>query len=216
MKVLDQLKRMKKDDLVKMADELGVKGITHSNRLDLAKKILLKQKQNELNQESEPVIVPELEGPQRKPEFEALIGEEPSEMPEVGPELSQEPKDGRGGYREGAGRPPGLTDEKARAQRVLKNEVPDPAIEFVVECIFGLTGEGKPKKIVPTTKMIALPVTNLLSYYFPNLHISPVLQSWFDLGIGIKNLVVSRIEAARSEPVVESGETEDNGKRGPD
>ncbi|KKK77244.1 hypothetical protein LCGC14_2855570, partial [marine sediment metagenome] len=101
------------------------------------------------------------------------------------------------GEREGAGRPPGLTDEKARVQRILKNQVPDPVVEFAVECAFNLSGEPKKKSAEPTTEMIAVPVTNLINYYFPNLNLSPLLQVWFDLGIGVKNLVVSRVQAMK-------------------
>lgn len=208
MKILNQLMRMRKSELVKIAKGLDVKGITHSNKAELAKKIREAQKIQELYQEPEPVVVSEPEGPQRKPEFEDLLTEEPSEMPVSVPETPQEPRNGRGGYREGAGRTPGLTDEKVRAQRVLRNEVPDPAIEFVVEQVFSVCGLGdaRPKKETPTPKAIALPLTNLLSYYFPNLRISPVLKVWFDLVSGIEGVVVSRIQAMKSQPEPEKPE----------
>lgn len=205
MHELIQLKKMKKADLVTLAKKLRVKGIVHSNKLDLAKKIILKRREDELNQEPEPVVVSEPEpGPQLKPEFEELAAELPSDEPGSEPEQPYEPADGRGGYREGAGRTPGLTDEKARAQRVLKNEVPDPAIEFLVETVFLMFGHGKPKKIPPTPKAIALPVTNLLAYYFPNVRVSPVIKVWTDLGIHIDALVVSRIQSTEPEPKTET------------
>lgn len=201
MHELNQLKKMKKVDLVKIAKNMRVKGIVHSNKLELAKKIILKQTSDDMDKEPEPVVVSEPEpGPQLKPEFEELAADEPSETPESEPGTPQEPSDGRGGYREGAGRTPGLTDEKARVERVLKNEVPDPAIEFLVESIFLAFGHGKPKKIPPTPKALALPVTNLLAYYFPNVRVSPVLKVWFDLGICVDAFIVSRIQATEPEP----------------
>lgn len=115
---------------------------------------------------------------------------------------------GGAGIGEGAGRTPGLTDEKARAQRVLKNEVPDPAVEFVVECIFSAVGLGdaKPKKEPPTPKAIALPVTNLLAYYFPNVRVSPVLKVWFDLAANIEAAITTRIKAMKVQAEPEKSE----------
>jgi len=214
MTLLNQLRKKRKAELVKIAKDLGIKGTTHSNRFDIAKKIFEKQKIEQAYQEAEQAEQAEApEKSERKPEFEALISEPSSEVPVIEPEMPQEPKNGRGGYREGAGRTPGLTDEKARAQRVLRNEVPDPAIDFAVECLFGLFGltlQGKPKQIELTTKMISLPATNLLSYYLPNLHVSPVLKAWIDLAIGVKDVVSCRLKAARSQVVEQKPESKDN------
>ena len=207
MKGLDKLKKKPRPVLVKMAENLGIKVSVRWTRPTLAKKILEKQKLNEL-EEPESKSEQESEGQQRKPEFETLI----TESAESEPDLAQDGKDGRGGYRDGAGRTPGLTDEKARVQRILKNQVPDPVVQFVVESIFGLVGEPKKKTVEPTPDMIAVPATNLISYYFPNLHVTPVLQVWFDFGIGVKNLVVSNLESRKkSEPVTEPVESNDNG-----
>jgi len=197
MKGLDKLKKRSLTDLRKIAKKSGIKFAANWNRTKLATKILEKQKLDEL--EDSPVQPgPEPDISQRKPDFETLA----TEGPEIAPDLLQDEKPGPGGYREGAGRTPGLTDEKARVQRILKNQVPDPAVQFVVECIFGLSGEPK-KAVEPTTDMIAVPVTNLISYYFPNLNLSPLLHVWFDLGIGVKNLVVSRVQAmkVKAQPV---------------
>lgn len=208
MKAIDKLKKLRRPVLVEMAERLGIKVSVRWTRPTLAKKIIEKQKLDELYQEPDSGPEPEPEGPKRKPVFEDLATEGTQEVTAE----SQEPKDGRGGYREGAGRTLGLTDEKARVQRVLKNKVPDPVVQFVVECLFGLTGEPKKKVVEPNTDMIAVPATNLIAYYFPDLHVSPVLQVWFDLVIGVKNLVVSRLVARKAEQVTEPTEGDDNGK----
>jgi len=63
---------------------------------------------------------------------------------------------------------------------------------------------------------IAVPTTNLKEYYFPNLDLSPALQMWIGLAIGMKAVVQSRIalirEAKKSEPVTQPNESDDNGK----
>lgn len=191
MKGLDKLKKKSLPVLRQMAERSGIKVAGSWNRTTLAKKILEKQKLSEL--EDSPVQPgPESDKPQRKPDFETLA----TEGPQIAPDTPQKDEQGPGGYREGAGRTAGLTDEKARVQRILKNQVSEPAVQFVVECIFNLSGEPK-KAVEPTTDMIAVPVTNLIAYYFPNVNLSPLLHVWFDLGIGIKNLVVSRVQAMK-------------------
>jgi len=194
MKGLEQLQKNSRPVLVKMAKRLHIK-VPKSRSWTkeiLARKILEKQKLDEL------ADMPVQPGPdpdesKRKPDFETLATEDPAIAPDS-PHLDEQ---GPGGYREGAGKPPGLTDEKARVQRILKNQVPDPVVQFAVECAFNLSGEPKKKAVEPTTEMIAVPVTNLMHYYFPNLNLSPLLQVWFDLGIGVKNLVVSRVQAMK-------------------
>ena len=193
MKGLEQLRKNSRPVLVKMARKLHIKVANSWSKTTLAKKILEKQKLSEL--EDAPAVQPgpDPDKPERKPDFESLATEAPTGAP-GSPQLD---KEGPGGVREGAGRTAGLTDEKARVQRILKNEVPDPAVQFVIECVFNLSGEPKKDVEPPTPEKIAVPVTNLMAYYFPNLNLSPLLHVWFDLGIGIKNLVVSRVQAMK-------------------
>lgn len=201
MKGLEQLRKNSKSVLVRMAKKLHIKVSTNWNKDTLARKILEKQKLSEL--EDSPVQPePESGKSQRKPDFETLA----TESTEIAPDSPQLDGEGPGGVREGAGRTPGLTDEKARVQRILKNQVPDPAVQFVVECVFNLSGEPK-KAVEPTTDMIAVPVTNLMAYYFPNLNLSPLLHVWFDFGIGVKNLVVSRVQAMKIKEAVTQPES---------
>lgn len=209
MKGLEQLLKNSKPVLVKMAKRLRIQVRVGWNKTTLAKKILEKQKLDEL--EDSPVQPgPDPGESKRKPDFETLATEGPAQAPDS-PQLDTE---GPGGVREGAGRPPGLTDEKARVQKILKNQVPDPVVEFAVECAFNLSGEPKKKSVEPTTEMIAVPVTNLMHYYFPNLNLSPLLQVWFDLGIGVKNLVVSRVQAMKVKAAEKQPESSESAEPG--
>lgn len=199
IKDLDKLRRKPKPLLRTMAKALDIKVSVGWNRTKLATKILEKRKLKELEEpepKEQPESVPESEDSKRKPDFESLA----SERPDIAPGPPQDDKQGPGGVRIGAGRTPGLTDEKVRIQAVLDNKVPDPMIQFLVECVFGLAGEPK-KAVEPTPEMIALPITNLTNYYFPNLNISPVLSQWFDLFIGGKNLVVSNFKKRKAQAV---------------
>lgn len=101
----------------------------------------------------------------------------------------------------GAGKPPGLTDEKARIERIVKNEVPDPTIKFAFECLFeGWENAVKVKGLALSkdeTNAIAVPVTNIKEYYFPGLDLSPAIRMWIGLAIGVKSVVQSRIVLIR-------------------
>jgi len=197
IKDLDKLRKNPKPVLVKMAKGLGIKVSVGWNRTQLATTIIETRKLKEL-EEPEPQEKPESPSEPgdsgRRPDFETLA----SEAPEIAPDLLQDEEPGAGGVRIGAGRPSGLTDEKVRVRRILQNKVPDPMVQFVVECIFGLAGEPK-KAVEPTPETIAVPATNLINYYFPSLNISPVLSVWFDFLMGSKNLVVSNLTKRKAE-----------------
>ncbi len=196
MKGLEQLRRNSKPVLVRMAKKLHIKVAVGWNRTMLARKILEKQKLSELD---ETLVQPEPKSdkPKRKPDFETLV----TEGPAIVPDSSQLDKEGPGGVREGAGRTPGLTDEKARIERIVKNEVPDPTIKFAFECLFdGWEKAVKVKGLALSkdeTNVIAVPVTNLKEYYFPGLDLSPAISMWIGLAIGVKAIVQSRIELIR-------------------
>ena len=203
MKGLEQLRKNSKPVLRRMAKKLKIKVAVGWNKETLSRKILEKQKLSELD-ETPVQPGPEPEESKRKPDFEDLA----TEGPEIAPESLQPDEQGPGGYREGAGRTPGLTDEKARVQRVVKNQVPDPTIKFAFECLFdGWETAVKVKGIRLTSDeadTITVPITNLKDYYFPGLELSPAIQMWIGLAIGVKAVVQSRIalirEAGKAEP----------------
>jgi len=194
---LDKLRKRPKDELRTLAKNAGIKISVGWNRTVLATRILEKRKLSELDV-PEPSEQPEPESEpgqsKRKLDFETLA----SEAPEIAPDLPQGEKVGAGGRREGAGRPLGFSEEEIRVQKILQNKIPDPMVQFVVESVFGLVRE--PVEVVePTPKMIAVPATNLLAYYFPNLNVSPVLRVWFELFLGTKNLAVRNLEKRKAE-----------------
>jgi hypothetical protein len=124
------------------------------------------------------------------PEFEKLAADDENssgaKAGEAGPPYDQgessQPADGRGGPREGAGRPTGQTDERARVERVMAIEVPDLAVGIGVDALntglARITGVGIDDKAVASealanmphgSQSLALGLTRLLYYWFPSL-----------------------------------------------
>jgi len=198
MKGLEQLRKNSRPILIAMAKKLRIR-VPKSrswNKTMLARKILEKQKLSELD-DSPVQPGPDPGKSKRKPDFETLA----TEGPIIAPDTPQLDEQGPGGYREGSGKTPGLTDEKARIERIVKNEVPDPTIKFAFECLFdGWEKAVKVKGLALSkdeSKAIAVPVTNLKEYYFPGYDLSPAIRMWIGLAIGIKAVVQSRIELIR-------------------
>jgi len=211
MRGLEKLRKKPKAELIRTAKRLDIKPADSWNRTKLAKRILEKQKIAELEEPVQPES--KAEDSRRKPDFEVLA----TEGPEIVPDSPQLDEDGRGGYREGAGRTPGMSEEKARVRKILKNQVPDPTIKFAFECLFDSWGTAVKVKGLALSadeiKAIAVPTTNLKEYYFPNLNLSPVLEMWIGLAVGVKTVVQSRIvlirESRKAEQVTQP-ENEDN------
>lgn len=158
-----------------------------------------------------------------RPEFEVLAGEtrqSPHHAGEGDQVDQQPPKDGRGGPREGAGRPIGQTDERARVQRLMSLEVPDLGVFKIVQglnlAVGRLTG-------LPFTRdqcsSIALGVTLPLYYWFPaiegasnkwTLHLTAL--EYIGTPIRERVLTINQLahEAQRKE--AEHGQQEENQK----
>jgi hypothetical protein len=116
------------------------------------------------------------------PAFEELASQPEKLSAPAGPPDVEQSGDGRGGPREGAGRPTGQTDERARIERVMSLEVPDLAVAMGVDVLNGglarITGSGlddKPTSAISLkdfphgSESMALGVTRLLYYWFPSL-----------------------------------------------
>jgi len=219
MRGLDILKKKSRPDLVKQAENLKIKVSKYWNRTKLATEIIQKEKLNELeidsfvdpvnSRGSENVKNPELEAALAKDQPPGPSQEAPQEAP--GPAHVDYSAPGSA-----TGRTPGLSDEKARVERILKNQVPDPVYLFFLNKFFN--GWQRLAKNVPNInlskdeeKLIGIPATNLMSYYFPNLHISPVLEMWFGLYMSLELVIGSRFDAiklSRSGPVIVNKDSE--------
>lgn len=149
--VKEQLLKMKLAELKKMASELGVKVAQRDTKKRLAAKIIKKQAELHIKQQLDQDL-PGQDGGDlpEQPGFESAASQNNAKSPEndsgttvkdtnhPGDRANSEPKsDGRGGFRDNAGRTPGQTDEKARTERILNMKAPDPNIVFVISAIFG-------------------------------------------------------------------------------
>jgi len=106
-----------------------------------------------------------------KPEFESLAsGPEITEKSKAEAATSEQPVEKRGGPREGAGRPIGQTDERARCERLLSLEVPDLAVKKIVQGINLVLGRFTLAAFTPEQiDSLALGFTLPMYYWFPSL-----------------------------------------------
>ena len=100
------------------------------------------------------------------PAFEALASEPDSDT--VGNEKDQVEIDRRGGAREGAGRPDGQSDERARIERLLELDVPDLAVWKILQGLNLILVKFTPAGFdADQLDSLALGVTLPLYYWFP-------------------------------------------------
>lgn len=125
-------------------------------------------------------------GPPR-PDFEAAVKTSEAEATER-----------RGGPRKGAGRPLGMTDEKAAVKNLPKQ--PNMAIRQGVY-VLGQAWAASVK--IPAvafdddeTDLIALPLSQLQEYYFPGL-IPEIAAVWVSLAYGLAKVVKVRLDLIR-------------------
>jgi len=102
-------------------------------------------------------------------EFEKLAGDIPVENINQAVTSEQPLQEKRGGPREGAGRPPGQTDERARIERLLSLQKPDLSVRKVIQGLNLILEKFTPLPFTPAqVESIALGVTLPLYYWFPS------------------------------------------------
>jgi len=152
------------DDLRKEYQNLtGKKAAVNWNKQTIQKKMKLYQAEkaidSEISKKPADTVTQTV-----NPAFEAAIDNEPADV------IPDEPVETRGGFREGAGRPIGQTDKRARCEQLMKRDVPDIAIQ---QLLVGLNLGLFVKTGVPFTEAqidkIALGITLPLYYWFPSL-----------------------------------------------
>ena len=129
-----------------------------------------------------------------KPEFEQALKQVASDVPAEA--ISDaEKKDGRGGARPGAGRPMGVTDDLALVNRLPQK--PNLTLIPVLRIPFEIwaQGQGVPGLALKKDEAeeLALPVTQLLEFYFPG-RIPEIAWVWLMLLGSIYNVVEPRMK----------------------
>ena len=115
-----------------------------------------------------------------KPEFEDLAaGPRIIDISEAEAVPSEQPqKERRGGFREGAGRPQGQSDERARCERLLALEVPDLSVKKIVQGFNLILGRFTVSAFTPDqVDSLALGFTLPMYYWFPSLE-GGVANKW--------------------------------------
>jgi len=130
-----------------------------------------------------------------KPEFERLIADEVTPSTSSVEDVAVVER--RGGPREGAGRPKGQSDERARVQRLLELEVPDLCVKKFVQGLNLVLKRFTPAAFEPgQVDKIALGITLPLYYWLPSIE-------------GASNPFVLHLQALEyiGEPVMKRAET---------
>lgn len=192
-KVLDELRFIGRDELVKMCGEFDppIKLPRTFSNLQAARMIRKRQLAAEA---AAPIIQPEPEKPDNAEFLEAtaLVG--------------SDKVDGRGGVREGAGRPKGMTAEKAAVAHLP--QLPNESIVAAFRMAFAAWEASVKVSGVALSedeaKQIALPVTQLLEYYFPG-QIPEIAWTWIMAAWSVGSITMVRIQlikvARQAKPV---------------
>lgn len=188
--VLKQLEKMSKAELVLMASEFEQPVVLKRtwNKKQVASAI---RKRQIKDQGGKPT-----DDPNRNPEFETACGGGESESVTV---------EQRGGSRPGAGRPPGITDLKARIAKLP--ELPNLTIVKFLKTIFLMWSHSQklPELALDDedAESLALPYTQLQEYYFPNA-IPEIVWVWLSAGVTtalVLETKISLVKIARQKKV---------------
>jgi hypothetical protein len=133
-------------------------------------------------------------------EFELKLQQgaaEPKERIEKLDELlkDQPKKDGRGGARPGAGRPAGVTDDFAMVNRLP--DKPNETIIPILQMLFDLwaASQNTPELALSKdeAKGVALPITQLLEFYWPG-KVPEIIWVWLCLLGSVYGIVIPRVK----------------------
>ena len=137
---------------------------------------------------AEPVTEPKIEQPVN-PEFEKVAAAA------AAAEVAGQPKDNRGGAREGAGRPLGLTDEKAKVKNLP--QYPSIPIKQGCQALFDLWSSAAKIEQLALSEdeadLLSLPLTQLQEFYFPGI-LPEIAGTWIMLIFAVTRVVKPRIE----------------------
>jgi hypothetical protein len=199
MAMVYSLKDLRKMTLAELADVGERLGLNFTKNHAKAKRVtMIVARQAELVVEKSPEpgkpADPAIDAPVR-PEFEALVdGDDGATAFDGSPTACQ-----RGGPRPGAGRPFGMTEEKARMAQL--SETPHPVIEEGVAWLYGgwacLTGCPDVALNPDELEDNALALTNAGEYIGVVQKIPPWLKLWLTLFVTVVGTVRNKARIAR-------------------
>lgn len=109
--------------------------------------------------------------------------------------VTEPPIEKRGGVREGAGRPMGMTDEKAKVKNLPK--YPSIPIKQGVQALFDLWASfAKIEQLAlsePEADLLSLPLTQLQEYYFPGI-LPEIAGAWIMFIFAFTRVIKPRID----------------------
>jgi hypothetical protein len=131
----------------------------------------------------------------------SVFAQERKEQQPVNPEFEQAVKvaepveEKRGGVREGAGRPKGMTDEKAKVRHLP--QVPSTPIKQGCWALFDFwASAAKIEELALSddeAETLSLPITQLQEYYFPGI-LPEIAGTWVMLIFAVSRIVKPRVD----------------------
>jgi len=211
---LTELQRMSHKELAAVGKALGVKVTKNVNKTEARKRIMAAYAKSDVDLAEKGLTDPDTgkisasnggfagesaESMPRNPEFERLVaGDEP------------DPVEHRGGAREGAGRPAGMTDSKARLAN--RPQQPHPAILAGVTWLFEAWAAAAKCKEIALTKDeavdLALPYTQLAHYYHLTDRLPESLELWIVAIWNTYNVAKVKLTIIREVQHARTNETE--------
>jgi hypothetical protein len=150
----------------------------------MAKKTTKTKKTKKVTSKPKQPEKPKIEQP-ANPEFEK----------EASKNVTEPKKENRGGARPGAGRPPGLTDEKAKVKNLP--QYPSIPIRQGCQALFDLwSSAAKIEQLSLSDEeadLLSLPLTQLQEFYFPGI-LPEIAGTWIMLIFAATRVVKPRIE----------------------
>lgn len=114
---------------------------------------------------------------------------------EAAAQVDEPVKEKRGGVRPGAGRTPGMTDEKAKVRHLP--QVPSTPIKQGCQSLFDFwASAAKIEELALTddeAETLSLPITQLQEYYFPGI-LPEIAGTWIMLIFAVSRVVKPRID----------------------
>jgi len=159
--------------------------------------------------------------PKEQPKAAEPIKTTNDEFLELTAGIEAEKIDGRGGPREGAGRPPGMTNEKAAVARLP--QLPNESVVAAFRMLFAAWEASVKVEGVAITeeeaRSMALPVTQLIEFYCPG-QIPEIAWTWVMAVWSVGSVTMLRIKLikavkdAKPKPVESVEVVPDAGKTG--
>jgi hypothetical protein len=206
--VFSQLSKMKRSELVAMAAEfhpaVSVEPKWNTRRIAVAIRKRQKADAGNTTATMPPASAPGKDATvapaaQPAPPLPGFLVDSPGEADEL-------PGSNRGGPRPGAGRPLGMTDDKAAVRNLP--QIANATVKAICAGVFDAWAAkaGVPQLALSDeeAEALALPMTQLQEYYFPGM-VEEITFVWVSAAAALYTCAMSRVKILRALPLAQPG-----------